>query len=209
MDRCPHELFKEISENINLRRKWIALRPFIDAMNTYYNLSGDKAITQRKFKKKIVNNFIYDDKLYFHTADKNPTGIFMHTAQTQDQEDLPGKQGKTKQLFIFITTKGEAPPVFTHQREWINESCFCRVRVKHGGGLEDFPLEPTQPTLPTPGVKSENDSNRIIILPWESTEYRNFFGCVENEHPLDTIALLLKIINYCKCGILKHRVLHY
>ena len=113
MDRCPNELFKEISENINLRRKWIALCPFIDAMNTYYNLSGDKAITQRKFRKNIVNNFIYDDKLYFHTANKNPTGIFMHIAQTQDQEDLPGKQGKKTTFYLHHYKRGGSSDVYT------------------------------------------------------------------------------------------------
>ena len=51
--------------------------------------------------------------------------------------------------------------------------------------------------------KTAEDNACAFINPWDSTEYKNNFGCRGNEHPLDAIHEMMTIIDFCKTGQFK------
>ena len=204
MSHKVHQYFIEIKDNLPLRRKWINLRCYIEAMNAYFDLSGPEAITQAKFLKHIVNSFKYDDKLYSRNDD-NTHGIFIHTASTIDEGDAPNRRSKRKRYFIYVTKENEFPLVFKEQKEWLSEACFQRIQIRRGGGVDKSEKNdrPQKETFDPP------PSEPAPISSWESKEYWNYFGCKDDEHPLDAIETYVALLNLVKKGFLRKSVVGY
>ena len=77
-------LFKKVAVLLIFRRKWLALRVLINAINVYFDLKDSAIITQAKFLKQVVNVPKFNGCLFNLDSKFNHTGYFMHHAQIAD-----------------------------------------------------------------------------------------------------------------------------
>ena len=88
----------------------------------------------------------------------------------------------------------------------MNDSVFKPIRIRRAGGIDDVP---SLAVKKVEVIKKQIEDIPFQLCPWNSSEYKNYFGCRVNEHPLDAINDMLMLLNSCKMGDFKKCVNNY